>query len=141
MTRSIPLIFIAFLCSSGYCSVASAFDFDDCASAARNLRNSAEEAESAQQEYESAKSNYESACSSYGYDKDNASACGRYGYHRSALDMAKSELDSKANEVSDYASRVSRRCESPSLPLVRQLAKELQSTKQALQNCQQDSSK
>lgn len=93
MVRCISLIFIAFLYSSGYCSVASAFDFDDCASAARNLRNAAEEAGSAQQEYESAKSNYENACSSYGYDRGNSSACGPYGYHRSALDMAKSELD------------------------------------------------
>jgi hypothetical protein len=141
MTRFISLIFVAFLYSSGYSSVASAFDFDDCARVARNLKNAAEEAESAQQQYESAKSNYESACSSYGYDRNNSSACGQYGYHRSALDMAKSELDSKANEVSDYASRVSSRCDSASSPLVRQLAKELQRTKQALINCQQATSK
>ncbi|MCG3769876.1 MAG: hypothetical protein JW384_01007 [Nitrosomonadaceae bacterium] len=92
-------------------SLTSAFDFDDCASAARNLKNAAEEAVYAQQGYEFAKSNYESACSSYGYDRDNSSACGRYGYHRSTLDMAKSELDSKASEVADYASRVNSRCD------------------------------
>lgn len=141
MTRFILLIFIAFLYLSGYCSVASALDFDDCARVARNLKNAAEEAVSAEQEYDSAKSNYESACSSYEYDKDNASACGRYGYHRSALDMAKRELDSKTSEVSDYASSVGKRCESPSSPLVKHLAQELQGTKQALKNCQQASSK
>lgn len=141
MTRCVSLIFIAFLYLSGYCSVASALDFDDCARVARNLKNAAEEAASAEQEYESAKSNYESACGSYGYDRDNSSACGRYGYHRSTLDMAKSELNSKASEIADYASRVSSHCDSPSLPLVRRLAQELQSTKQALTNCQQGSSK
>lgn len=141
MIRFISLIFIALLYLSGYSLIASAFDFDDCARVARNLKNAAEEAASAEQEYESAKSNYESACSSYGYDRDNSSACGRYGYHRSALDMAKSELDSKASEVSDYASSVGRRCESPSSPLVRHLDQELQGTKQALKNCQQGSSK
>jgi hypothetical protein len=137
----IVLLVFAFLYLSDYSSVASAFDFDDCARVARNLKNAAEEAVSAEQEYESAKSNYESACSSYGYEKDNSSACGQYGYHRSALDLAKNELDSKASEVSNYASSVGRRCESPSSPLVRRLTQELQSTKQALQNCQQGSSK
>ena len=141
MTRFISLIFIAFLYLPGYSRVASAFDFDDCASAARSLKNAAEEAESAEQEYESAKSNFESACSSYGYDKENASACGRYGYHRSALDRAKRELDSKASEVSDYGTSVGRRCDSPSSPSVRHLAQELQAAKQALKNYQQASSR
>ena len=141
MTRLSSFIFIALLFLPEFSSVARAFDFDDCARVARNLRNAAEEAQSAEQEYESAKSNYESACSSYGYDRDNSSACGRYGYHRSALDMAKTELDSKTSEVSDYASNVSRRCESQSSPLLRHLAQELQGTKQALKNCQQGTSK
>jgi hypothetical protein len=136
----VQLVF-AFLFLSGYTSIASAFDFDDCARVARNLKNAAEEAESAQQEYETAKSNYESACGYFGYDKDNSSACGRYGYHRSPLDMAKSGLDSKASEVADYASRVNSRCDSASSSLVRRLAQELQSTKQALNNCQQGTSK
>lgn len=135
------LMVFAILFLWGNSSVAIALDFGDCASAARNLRNAADEAESAEQQYEYAKSNYESACSSYGYDKDNASACGRYGYHRSSLDMAKSDLDSKASEVSDYATSVGRRCDSPTSPLVRHLAQELQGTKQALKNCQQTSTK
>ena len=78
------------------------------------------------------------------YDNDNMSACGRYGYHRSTLDRATNELDSKASEVFDYASRVSNRCESlspPRINMIKQLAQELQGAKQALQSCQQGSSK
>ncbi len=103
-----------FVCAFSISSVAGAFDFDDCARVARYLKNAAEEAESAQQQYENAKSEYESACSSYGYDRNNSSACGQFGYHRNDLDMARNELNSKANEVSDYASRVRRQCESRS---------------------------
>jgi hypothetical protein len=44
-------------------------DFDYCASAARHLKNSAEEAHSVEREYQSTKSNYESAYSSYGYGR------------------------------------------------------------------------
>ena len=141
MIAWLALFFLLFM---DFCSVASAFDFDDCARAARNLKNAAEEAESAQRDYESAKSSYESACSSYGYDKDNPSACGRYGYHRSPLDSARSRLESKVNEVSDYASTTNTRCEFMSqsrVSMMRKLAQELQSTKQALQDCQQASPK
>ena len=141
MAAWLVLFFMFFI---DFRSVASAVDFDDCARAARNLKNAAEEAESAQRDYESAKSNHESACSSYGYDKDNASACGRYGYHRSPLDSTRSRLESKVNEVSNYASTVSTRCEfmSPTrINLMNKLAQELQNTKRALQDCQQASPK
>jgi len=128
------------ICFTALNATANAMDFDDCARAARHLKNAAEEAQSAQNEYETEKSNYESACSSYGYDKGNALACGPYGYHRSALDNAVSQLESKTSEVSDYASKVTSRCESASpskINLTRFLAQELQTTKQALQDCQQ----
>ncbi len=143
--RMIRRAIFTILCVAAPVSIASAMDFDDCARAARNLRNAAEEGESAKQQYESAKSSYESACGPYGYDRGNSSACGPYGYNRSTLESAKSQLDSKTREVSDYASTVSSRCEGPSLvrdtivrdTILRRMSQDLQSTKQALQSCQE----
>lgn len=63
-----------------------AVDFDSCASAARRLRDAADEASSA-------KSSFESACGSFGYSHGDDMACGPYGYERSRLESALSDFD------------------------------------------------
>ena len=74
-------------------SLATATDFDSCSSAARNLRNAADEAASAQ-------SSFESACGSYGYSRSPKATCGSYGYERSRLESALSVFeDARARAV------------------------------------------